>query len=296
MAARDATKLLMSAQSPHATERPTGTPPVGKFAWTDRTSLPFDMDAIYVSCYSGSVSSDANSLKTSRWADSSGVKAVATALRKMHDDKVSVERLAPVAQFIVNCTAWGKMKAAMLDEPRLMRQLGVIETATTNVATAKRVLKDTLTDEISRSCPSGGLLSFYAALSREAEKKLIALDGAKLQTEKLRRNRREALDAKARADAAEAEAAVQQTGGGGGGGRTNSGQKGLPGGPSPVKPAEWSELEHDISAICYDGYDPPIGSSTTALASSGARPSALASTTPMSTPASMAPARCATCT
>ena len=124
MAARDATKLLMSAQSPHATERPTGTPPVGKFAWTDRTSLPFDMDAIYVSCYSaGSVNSDANSLKTSRWADSSGVKAVATALRKMHDGKVSVERLAPVAQFIVNCTAWGKMKAAMLDEPRLMRKL-----------------------------------------------------------------------------------------------------------------------------------------------------------------------------
>ena len=138
MAVRDATKILMSSQLPHATERPTGTPPVGKFAWTDRTSLPFDMDAIYVPCYSGSVSTDADSLVTSRWADSSGVKAVATALRKMHDGKVSVERLAPVAQFIVNCTAWGKMKAAMLDEPRLMRQLGVIETATTNVATAKR--------------------------------------------------------------------------------------------------------------------------------------------------------------
>ena len=201
------------------------------------------------------------------------------AIRKMHEDKECVDKLAPIAQFTMNCASWQKSHPEALDESKLNRQLAVIETAAVNVATSKRALKDVLVDEITRSRPSGGLLSFYAAMLRDAEKRSIALDAVKVHTEKFRRARRDAFEQKQRAvDQAEAlaqAAAAAGAGGGGGatagtsGARTNSGQKGPPGGPSPAKLGEWSEADVNATALCVEGYEPPAGSASavTSLAS-----------------------------
>ena len=189
MAARNAASVLMAAQgSASSATRPPGTLPVGgRWAWTDKTNLPFDMDELYKACYEGQPSSEASALKTSRYNDQNPIKLVATALRKMNEDKESVAKLAPVAQFTTNNSSWQKLKPETLAESKIARQLGVIDNAMVNVATSKRVLKDVLTDEITRARPSGGLLKFYAQLLRDADKKSLALEAAKLQTEKLRR-------------------------------------------------------------------------------------------------------------
>ena len=174
----------------------------------DKTNLPFDIDEPYKTCYEGQPSSEANALKTPRCNNQNPTKLVATALRKMNEDKENVAKLAPVAQFTTNNSAWQKLKPETLEESKIARQLGVIDKAMVNVATSKRVLEDVLTDEITLARPSGGLLTVYAQLLRDADKKSLALEAAQLQTDKLRRARREAIEQKERAEAAEAEAAA----------------------------------------------------------------------------------------
>ena len=173
MAARNAASVLMAAQgSASPATRPPGALPVGRWAWTDKTNLPFDMDELYKTCYEGQPSSEeANALKTPKYNDQNPIKLVATALRKMNEDKESAARLAPVAQFTTNNSVWQKLKLETLDESKIARQLGVIDNAMVDVATSKRVLKDVLTDEITRARPSGGLLTAsYAQLLRDADR------------------------------------------------------------------------------------------------------------------------------